>query len=164
MNRIKKNIWAFGLLVFLIIGSTLAIKEATADQDGYDLELDIIDAFYGDFDQDRIEDDIRVIAILDADFNGEIFSLLTLDIELPSGKVFHFTFQVSFYSSEDSVNIITFTTYNTATESGWYIATVSGYFLIDGYFYYLMDSMIFDPPESDGEGDPSGIVEIKSSG
>ena len=165
MKRIKKISWVFGLLVFLIIGSTLAIKETTADLNGNDFELDIIDAFYGDFDQDTIKDDIRVIAKLEADFDGEIFSQLALDIVLPSGKVFHFIFQVSFYSSGDYDNIITFTTYNTAIEPGWYDAYVSGYFLIDGYFHYLTDDFIFDPPTGeDGEGEPTGDVVITGGG
>jgi hypothetical protein len=164
MNRIKKISWVLGILVFLSIGSTLAIKTASADQTGYDLDLEIIDAFYGDFDQDTIEDDIKVIAVFEADYEGVIYSQLLLDIELPSGKVFHFTFQVSFEPHDDSYNIITFTTFNTATESGWYVATVSGYFLVGGYFHYLIDSMIFDPPDSDGQGDPSGIVEIENGG
>jgi hypothetical protein len=145
-----------------MIGSTLLIKTVTANDFRRDAEIDIINATYGDFDNDLKEDDIVVVAKFKADVTCEVQCQLILDLRLPSGKTFRFTFIVSFYSIEDMDTIITFTTFNTALESGWYIAIVSGYFLIDGYCYYLTDSIVFDPPTEEEEGDPGAVITISN--
>jgi hypothetical protein len=159
MNRVKKGVLAFGLLLFLFIGSTLTLKSISADDFGEENEFTILEAYYGDFDNDSIEDDIKVVVLFETEHEGIIYSVLNLKITLPSGNSFKFTFQVSFISDDSSV-IITFTTFNTAIESGWYIAEVSGIFLIDGYLCYLTDSITFDPPTGEEEGEPGAIVTV----
>ena len=108
MNLVKKRFMVFGLFLFIIIGSLLSIKSATAGDFTKGYEFFILDTYYGDFDKDSFEDDIKIVVFFNSDYHGEIYSSLSLKINLPSGNSFYFTFYVSF-SIDDSPIIITFT-------------------------------------------------------
>ncbi len=164
MNKKTKRIMLFGLGILVIICSTVLFQNVAADD--YDetrhhyylyFNYYIEDAFYGDFDGDNNEDDIRIITIVSTNFEGPINSFIRSTIVLPSRLTFIINFHLMLFSSGDDFQII-ITTYNTALESGRYLTKLYGIFYFGDYLCYTYDYFIFDPPDDGGVGDPG--VEI----
>jgi hypothetical protein len=159
MKKSKKIILVFTFVILAsVIGSLIISQKSVHGRSGncYLLDNDefyIDDAFYGDFDSDGVEDDTRVIAVLDIDFEGDITSYFYLDLYLPSGYCFSFFVTAEIDANGNEIYFI-FTTYNTAIENGWYTAKLTGYFVTYDTLYTGTAIMIFDPPGDDGEGDP----------
>lgn len=167
MKKIRNSILVFTFVILAsVIGSSLTSRGTAHRGTNGTIFLDpnafyITDAFYGDFDRDGFDDDIKVIAVLDIDCDDDITSYLYLDIYLPSGNCFQFFIFVEFECEGDPLQF-TFTTYNTALESGWYIADLTGYFVTEDTLYFGASSIIFDPPEGTGTGDPGVEVTVTS--
>ena len=127
---------------------------------GEEIHLYITDAYYGDFDGDHSEDDIRVKAVLDANFQDGALLFLYIDIILPSGYIHRFTFQqyVVFIGPD---KFITITAYNTATENGWYDCSLSGLAVYRDVLLYSYSLCTFDPPTENGNGDPEAVISIR---
>ncbi len=164
MKKNKNSILVFTFVILASIIGSITISKGTAHRGTNNIILDpnafyITDAFYGDFDNDGVEDDIKVIAILDIDYEDEIISYLYLDIYLPSGFCFQFFVTIKLEANGNPLQF-TFTAYNTALENGWYIAKLTGFFITDDNLYFGTTYMIFDPPGDDGEGDPEITVNI----
>lgn len=163
----KKNRYSVLVFTFVILASvigSLSISKGTALRGTNNIILDpyafyITDAFYGDFDHDHYDDDIRVIATLDIDCDEDVVSYLFLDIRLPSGFCFNFYVTIEFETEGNPIQLI-FTAYNTAIESGWYTAKLTGYFVTEDSLYFGTSYMIFDPPEDGGTGDPTIEVAV----
>ena len=162
--KMKKNQKRFISITFLLIIISLGILQLNTVRadDSYDyFKFKIVDAYYGNFDSDRIEDDIRIIATIDTDYEGLIISNLKIDITLPSGFVHHFSATVCAESDDGVVFIIT--AFNTATEPGWYNAEIEGlFFLEDGQIMLQKRDITFDPPsENPGTGEPTINITVK---
>ena len=158
MKNIKRSSLAFGLVFFIILGSYLAIHSRfTSGFDltsSYSVSFKISEANYGDFDQDSLEDDIRVKAILRSNFVGPMLTFFYFDLTLPSGTIYSYSFQVALISDGSQI-YITITSFKTATEAGWYKAKLVGVFICDDYLIVRTTSTIFDPPTETGfPGDP----------
>lgn len=152
----------FILISFLlIIGMGILQLNSVRADSSYDFfKFKINDAYYGDFDSDQNEDDIRIIASISTDYEGLIVSNLKIDITLPSGFVHHFTATVSAESDNDGVVFI-ITAYNTATESGLYNANIEGLFFLDGEIILQNGDITFDPPTPiEGPGEPEISITV----
>lgn len=127
---------------------------------GEKIQLYITDAYYGDFDGDNCEDDIRVKAVLDANFQGGVLLFLYIDIILPSGYIHKFTFQqyVVFSGPDKFIKI---TAFNTATESGWYDCKLTGLAVYQSMLLFSYSVKTFDPPTEGREnGDPEAVISL----
>jgi hypothetical protein len=82
-----------------------------------------------------------------------------LDIVLPSGLVYHFTFIETIDKTEEEFDIV-ITTFNTATEAGWYQAILTGEFFANQNNCYDTDIIEFDPPTGKGEGNPTASLDV----
>ena len=165
--KMKKNQKRLISVTFLLIIISLGILQLNTvrAEDSYDyFKFKIDDAYYGDFDSDQNEDDIRIIASISTDYEGLIISNLKIDITLPSGFVHHFTATVFAEMDDDDEGIVfIITAYNTATEPGWYNAEIEGlFFLEDGQIILQKRDITFDPPdENPGTGEPTIEVTIR---
>ncbi len=159
MKNKNKNLILISFILSIFLVSFVVSKTNVVDSVGENIDLFITDAYYGNFDGDQYEDDIRVKAVLDANFHGEVLLFLYLDIILPSGKVYKFSFQanVEFEGPDKFVKI---TAFNTATESGWYKCKMTGLAVYNGMLIYSYNSLTFDPPTENGTGDPEAIISI----
>jgi hypothetical protein len=129
-----------------------------------DLQLVVIidQAYYADYDEDGIEDDVvtsfRVLVADDDNFviggDSSVNYMLNIQTELvlPSGALSTYDFQVS---TTNGVGI-TLGWVNHATEAGWYDFTVNAE-CVNVVIDSGKDSVTFDPPSQPGD-DP--FVEI----
>ncbi|MGY5854175.1 MAG: hypothetical protein RTU92_11450 [Candidatus Thorarchaeota archaeon] len=142
-KQVKLFIFA---VVFISILAFLPTNVSADDDDdkyyGY-LDINIVDAYYCDYDDDGYENDIVVnfkVDIKSSEWDGVIKYYTWL--ELPSG----ITYSYIFYQKCEDKTTITMIWHNYATEGGWYTFSVyadargedaprSGY-----------DSLVFDPP------------------
>jgi len=155
----NKNLIAIGFLLSIFLMSFVVSKTRVVDSVGENIYLYITDAYYGDFDGDHSEDDIRIKAILDANFQDEVLLFLYLDVNLPSGYVHTFSFQVE-VEFEGSNKLITITAFNTATEAGWYDCKLTGLAVFQDMLIFCYSTYTFDPPTENGNGDPEAVISI----
>ena len=160
MKNKKKNLIAISLILSIFAVSFVASKTNVVDSLGEQIDLFITDAYYGDFDYDGNEDDIRIKAILDANFQDEVLMFLYIDIVLPSNYVHKFSFMVE-AEFEGPDKFVTITAFNTATESGWYDCELTGLAVYRDVLLYSFSMKTFDPPTGSGEnGDPAAIISL----
>ncbi len=158
-----KNSLTVGIAFFIIIITLTGSKVARTYSDGQKITLTITEADYGDFDNDGSEDDIIIKAIMKANFQGDYQAYIYLDITLPSGMVYKFSFQVmlSFYG--DSSLEITITAYDTAIEAGWYECKLTSILIYEDMLIYSYSTYTFDPPTEKGPGQPTAEIAITSN-
>ncbi|MBN1331221.1 MAG: hypothetical protein JXA54_17260 [Candidatus Heimdallarchaeota archaeon] len=157
MKKNTKVSLVFSLVFFIILGSYLSFHTTNIIGD-YDptknyISFKIIEANYGDYDQDTYEDDVIVKAVFRSNFIGPVLTFLYFDLVLPSGITFSYSFQVTLISTGSQI-LITITSYNTATEAGWYTTKITGFFICDDYLSTRTSSFTFDPPTENGPGEP----------
>ncbi len=147
-----------GLL--LIFGFTLPLMSipVSASITNDTIDLQIVDAYYADLDNDGVQDDIRIIALLNVSeeyLKGNTLRWdFVLKIELPSGDYYVCSAGIVTKASDQ---YIIFDALNTVTESGWYTAILDARFT---NYFHEMESTIFtfDPPEKGGNGTPTLVV------
>ncbi|MHA1127199.1 MAG: hypothetical protein ACTSO7_10330 [Candidatus Heimdallarchaeota archaeon] len=159
MKNKNKNLIIIGFLLSIFLMGFAASKTNVVDSLGEEIGLWVTDAYYGDFDGDQSEDDIKVKAILNANFKDNVMLFLYLDITLPSGYVHKFTFQLD-VEFEGSNKLVIITAYNTATESGWYDTKLSGLAVYQDMILFSYSTYTFDPPTENGNGDPEAVISI----
>ena len=140
MKNKNKNLIAIGFLLSIFLMSFVVSKTRVVDSVGENIYLYITDAYYGDFDGDHSEDDIRIKAILDANFQDEVLLFLYLDVTLPSGYVHTFSFQVE----------VEFEGSNKLT----------GLAVFQDMLIFCYSTYTFDPPTENGNGDPEAVISI----
>ncbi len=157
MKNFSKKFISISFLFIIICMSILQVYSTKADTSYDYFKFRIDDAFYGDFDSDRNEDDIRIIAAISTDYDGLIISYLKIDITLPTGFVHHFFIVVNAEMDDDNCITFIITAFNTATESGWYNVEIEGFFFLDNGLIVMQNGDItFDPPhEKPGTGEPT---------
>jgi len=161
MKNKKSNLLAISLAIFLIIISITTVKLTTVHSDGQEIQLTIIEADYGDFDADGSEDDIIVKAIMDANFKGKYATYFYLDITLPSGLVYSFSFQ-TMLTFDGTPLLITITTYDTAIEAGWYSCKLTSILIYEDMIIYGSSTYTFDPPTEKGPGEPTAELSVST--
>ena len=161
MKNIRKKSVAIVFLLLVVSLGILKLNNANAEIDFDYFNFRIDDAYYGNFDSDRLNDDIRIIASISTDFEGAIISYMDIDIKLPSNFKYHFDVTVCANPDGNGVTFI-ITAYNTATESGWYYVEIDGLFFLNCQVIMQSGNILFDPPnEMPGEGDPDiGVTVI----
>lgn len=145
MKNIRKKSVAIVFLLLVVSLGILKLNNTNAEIDFDYFNFRIDDAYYGNFDSDRLNDDIRIIASISTDFEGAIISYMDIDIKLPSNFKYHFDVTVCANPDGNGVTFI-ITAYNTATESGWYYAEIDGLFFLNSQVILDSSSVLFDPP------------------
>ena len=132
-----------------------------------DLKLVVIidQAYYDDYDEDEVEDDVvtsfRVLItdeynyVLGGDYDFILILNISTELTLPSGQSYNFDFQIT---TSNGVGI-TLGWVNYVTESGWYEFSVDAV-CINSYITPDRDSVEFDPPELD-PGNPEIDMVLK---
>jgi hypothetical protein len=160
MKNKKKNLIVISFILTIFAVSFVVSKTNVVDSLGEKIDLFITDAYYGDFDYDGYEDDVRIKAVLDANFQDSVLLFLYVDVILPSGCVHQFSFQV-IVEFEGPDKFVTITAYNTATESGWYDCELTGLAVYRDMLLYSYSMKTFDPPTESGKnGDPEAIISL----
>ncbi len=160
MKNKKKNLIAISFILSIFLVSFVVSKTNVVDSLGEEIDLIITEAYYGDFDLDGDEDDIRVKAVLDANFQDNVLMFIYIDITLPSNYVHKFSFQLV-VKFEGPDKFVTITAYNTATESGWYDCKLTGLAVYRDMLLYSYSVKTFDPPTESGEnGDPQAVISL----
>lgn len=158
INNKKLVYTIFISLIFclsFLMQQPLNVSSASTDN-AVDIDLIILDAYYGDFDGDRLFDDVRILLKIDIQFayyldDESINAILKIDIFLPSGLKYKGVLKFSTeYEGNDIFVLIT--ALNTATESGWYETEIDSIITFDKNTYTPSDDFIFDPPTDGGSG------------
>ncbi|MGC9779799.1 MAG: hypothetical protein HZR80_11200 [Candidatus Heimdallarchaeota archaeon] len=161
-SKTKKTFLLSIIFVTILAGMVLSVNNVKANKDDDDISvtLKIIYANYGDFDDDKVKDDIIIIVKLKANIDDYAKCYWYMKLELPSGKTFYFSFNAVIRETDGAITII-ITTFDSAKEPGCYEATLTGIFFIEDIDEYLVleDEIKFDPPGI-GPGDPTASMEI----
>jgi hypothetical protein len=157
----KKYLLITSIFTILLVGIIFTSQKIRADDDD-DIycKLEIEYAGYGDFDDDKSEDDVIIIAKLKTNLDRTVKSYWYVCIILPSGKSYDFYFETAIKLDDDEVITIRIFALNTATELGWYNAGVAGYFAVNNGYIGVKDTITFDPPGGDPGGDPAIRFEV----
>ena len=145
-----------GLLITFMPIPTSAARTNPRSSD--DIDLQIINAYYADLDNDGLQDDIRIVTELNVNNDAVKGNVLKWDFKLkiilPSGN--YYICSASLITSAEHQYII-FDALNTVTESGYYTAILTAKFT---NHYNELESSIytFDPPEKGGNGTPTLLV------
>lgn len=157
MKTKNKTLISMGFILLVVFFSFSVNKSIQVNSLGETITLHITDAYYGNFDNDSYEDDIKVIANLDANFQGYALLFLYLDVTLPTGTIYKFSFQETVqFTGPDKTIVIT--AFNTATVSGWYTCELTGLAVYQDMLLYSFSTYSFDPPTGIGNGDPEAII------
>ena len=152
----KKTILFISIITIIAMGfaATKNVSSYSDYPEEFEFGFGFDEGYYGDFDDDGSQDDVRLITELDTNFQGNVYCNLYLDLHLPSGYTFHFLIRGWFYT--DGSTMFTITLYNTALESGWYLSEIDGYFYLPNHTVFVYDFIWFDPPTptSPAPGDP----------
>lgn len=139
----KNNYGLFAIL--LLIATSTSIHPTNAN---FSALSTISDAYYTDLDQDGLQDDVRLLILLEL-VNNKMYTNVDLyvGLKLPSGTEYWFLaeFVLVKYTTYGYVQL-EFDLLNTATETGWYEANTVGFAGNEQFSY--MDSLVFDPPGS----------------
>ena len=163
MKKIKKLLIITIFLSTMIINSFIIVEgqpRSLRDSQPNALEVLIYDAYYTDLDIDGYEDDIAIFVSFTINSGIKLRATFTLDIELPS-SLKHTFFLEAWFSPSDTPIKAQISTFNTATESGWYTAFLRG--IVRGIplgSFITESSLIFDPPTGTGSGNPTASIRI----
>lgn len=161
----------FTLLIILIISiSSLfcfnSLLNSSARNDDLLLEtqnyvpITLVEGSYGDYDNDTEIDDFVVLISFDFSKFTEIRNArvnLIMKVTLPSGE--NYIFSIDVWTVTYGTKTLAVYGINCATESGWYEVELQGWLRASsGVLILINDYMIFDPPSSKGNGDPSAIA------
>lgn len=148
MNYSKKVKYLFGT-IFLFVLTVSSVGVMAEDVDA-ELDIDIEEAYYMDFDNSGVENDVivefEVELEIDDDFSDSATIILALEVELilPSGLTYVYKLKMKIIEEETDAMLVYF---NHATESGWYITAIRGTIVAFGITAY--DRCVFDPPGGD---------------
>ncbi len=154
MNNNKKIKYLFGT-VFLFALTISSVGVLAGDVDA-ELDIHIVKAYYMDFDNSGLENDIVVEFEVELYFDNDDFpdtATLILDLEveltLPSGLAYVYKLKMKITKEETEAMLVYF---NHATGSGWYKTSIRGSISAWGITAY--DRCVFDPPGGDDEDIP----------
>lgn len=165
MKKIKKKL-LISIFVLIIASSVFtAISTSATSQQGLGatskasktstpgFSLQILDAGYGDYDNDSSLDDVFVTFEIYS-FTPSVLKLhIYFDLVLPSG----YTYNALFYVVTDySYLKLIIHSFNSATESGWYLVNLDVYRVGGGLGEpgSVQSNYEFDPPTQVGPGQP----------
>ncbi|MHA1225697.1 MAG: hypothetical protein ACTSPV_03035 [Candidatus Hodarchaeales archaeon] len=145
------------LIFFLLLYSSnmIFLSQGSVDfnDDNEISDIQIVEAFYADLDNQGLPNDILSHFIIEfEDDDNYSFIILFISLTLPSGT----QFQYSYLIITDLPGIyVSLYFYNHASESGWYNLKISA-LLLGSKSHWISDSLTFDPPGGDpGEVPPS---------
>lgn len=148
MNYSKKLKYLFGtIFLFVLTVSSVGVMACDADAE---LDINIEKAYYMDFDNSGVENDVivefEVELEIDDDLSDSATIILFLEVELtlPSGLTYVYKLKMKIIDEETDAMLVYF---NHATESGWYITSIRGTIVSLGITAY--DRCVFDPPGGD---------------
>lgn len=114
---------------------------------------DLIEGRYCDIDSDSEDDDLSILADLytfDPLVYFEIYMIMELVIEYPSGQSIEFTWDVFIYEIKDYS--LEFQVIDGALEAGWYDVHL---YIYDPMCHWMdYDYITFDPPHNKGNSEP----------
>ena len=147
--------------VGLILSSLTAVfGETTIDGGDVSLTINIYDAFYGDLDNDGVEDDAEAdftMVITKENGNQPITFDLIIVLVLPSGRFFNFYYRIN--TAETMIDA-TMLFINQAIEPGWYDVHIVC-ILYGEELGFGIESYTFDPPgDNSGSDPPSGELTL----
>ncbi len=146
MNNSKKLKYLFGtIFLFVLTVSSAGVMASDVDAE---LDIDIEKAYYMDFDNSGLENDVIVEfeVEFEDDFSDSATIILSLEVELtlPSGLTYVYKLKMKLIDEETDAMLVYF---NHATESGWYTTSIRGTIVAWGITAY--DRCVFDPPGGD---------------
>lgn len=139
-------------------GLTAVYGETIIDGGDVTLTINIYDAFYGDLDNDGVEDDAEAdfTILIDRDNgNQQITFYLIIVLVLPSGRYFDFFFSITTVETTLDATMLFI---NQALEPGWYDVHI-GCILYGEELGFGIESYTFDPP-GEGSGTDPAIGEL----
>ena len=117
-------------------------------------QFTIIDANYGDLDDDGVKDDIWIKGrtYIETLSNGANKYDLYVKIIAPLNTTYSGLFYVI---TRENIHEYTILAYNTANSAGWYSIKFEGILYGTGDIYYSNSTFEFDPPTASGSGSPT---------
>ena len=164
MNRGKKvKFLLITVFILALTVSSLGVKAGDDDDDDDDVyfAIAITDAYYMDFEDLGVENDVVVDFIVKLYLDDDIYEdyklskyteftiNLDVELELPSSQKYKYNLLMKVTDGRTYAKLVFF---NHATESGWYETSIQGYISVLKVKAY--DWCIFDPPGGDDEDVP----------
>ncbi|MCG3218035.1 MAG: hypothetical protein KAR35_03470 [Candidatus Heimdallarchaeota archaeon] len=138
----------------LLTNSLAAVLgETTIDGGDVSLTMNIYDAFYGDLDNDGVEDDAQAnftINIVKENGNQPVTFDLIIVLVLPSGRYFCYYYRINTAETEIDATMVFI---NQALEPGWYDVYIVC-ILYGEEIGFGIECYTFDPPGDDTGTDP----------